>query len=543
MIYEFALNFNAVTFGGVPRTVHTPGREGLLRITKPLAAASGGKLQFDAWSAYPDDTGVYPGGSSPVPGQTWGNSFEVWASKGGAMTKIWDAEDEGFSPNLYATAAQAYAAINALLPIVFTGYDAYEIRSQFDNNPGDNRGGISLVVEVRSEAEGRELLQHIPDAPIEEEWSWLTDVATAYDGSETRIPLLRYPRRRFSGNLTFDRVDDVRNHVAMMLKNFDKQFRFPLFQFQAKLKAKANVGASEILCNARRGNFRPDVEALIMDTNGTWEIVVPRVVAADKLTLQTNLRHAYSARAIIMPITKVYTETNASITRKNPDHSATSSFNLKELLPTLPFVPPLNDAVVATFDGLPLVPYVPVGTGFDATLATGLTAMDYTGRVDLISPWTLNQWAYNLSFKASHLGASKDFAWWQKFAEAIQGSFNPFLLPTNRADLPIVTPANGGGNTVVVLGDSYSEYYFDHPAFQRIFIDSDAGRHYAKITALSSIGGNDRLTFAPALPAGAGWNVNQKVGFLVKLRNDNDKISCKHYGLWTEVSMAARTVE
>ena len=543
MIYEFALNFDAVSFGGVPRTVHTPGREGLLRITKPRAALSNGRLQFDAWSAYPDDTGIFPGGSSPVPGQTWDNRFEVWASNGGAMQRIWNAVDEGVSANLYATSDAAFNAIAALLPLTFTGWDAYEIRSAFDNNPADNRGGISLIVEMRSEGDGRELVRQVPDAPIDEEWSWLTDVSTSYDGTEDRIPLLRYPRRRFAGSFTFDQTNDVRNHVALMLKNFDKQFRFPLYQYQAKLKAKAAAGSFDVFCNGRRGNFRPDVEALIFDTNGVWEIIVPRVVAANKLTLQTQLRNNYSARALVVPITKVFANTNASVTRRNPDHSATSSFNFNERLPTLPFVPPLNDVAVATFDGLPVVPFVPLGTGFDATLATGLQTVDYTARVDLISPWNVGQWAYNLSFKASLLGASTDFDWWQKFAEAIQGSANPFLLSTNRADLEVVTPAVGGGNVVTILGDGYSEYYFDHTAFQRIFIDSDAGRHYAKITALSSLGGNDRLTFAPALPAGAGWNVNQKVGFLLKLRNDNDKISCKHYGLWTEVSMAARTVE
>ena len=132
-------------------------------------------------------------------------------------------------------------------------------------------------------------------------------------------------------------------------------------------------------------------------------------------------------------------------------------------------------------------------------------------------------------------------SWWEKFAEATQGSANPFLFATNREDMTIVTPAVPGGAAVTVFGDEYSQHYWNHDAFKRIFIDSDAGRHYAKITAISAVGGNDRLTFSPALPNGAGWSQNQKIGFLLKVRNGNDKITFNHYGLHTEVSLSLRT--
>lgn len=540
MIYEFALNFNAVTFAGVPRTVHTPGREALLRVSKPLAADSAGRLLFDAWSAWPADDSM-AGGGPPVPGQTWDNRFEVWASNGGDFELIWSAEDEGMSADLYLTAEDAYDAIDALLPITFNGWDAYEIRSSFDPNPSDNRGGISLVVEMGTEAEGRELILQTAEIPITEQWSWLTDIATSYDGSEELIPLKAYPQRTFSGNFVFDTVQDVRNHFALMLKSFDKQFRFPLFQYRSKLKSAVAEDATEIFVNAKRGRFCEDVEVLLIEGD-VWEIVVPSTVEADRLVLQTATRNAYSAKAFAMPITKVYTATNASVTRKGVDHSATSSFTFNERLPTLPFVPPLNEAVVDYFDGLPLLDRLALGSDFEQTIMTGLTIIDYTGRVDLIAPWNVGQWAFNLSFKASHLGASEDFDWFVAFADIIQGSANPFLFPTNRADLGVVTPAIPGGTGVTIEGDLYSEYYWEHAAFHRIFIDTKAGRHYAKVTGLGTVGDNDRLVFSPALPAGADWGVDQKVGFLLKLRNDNDKIICNHYGLWTEITMATRTV-
>lgn len=385
-------------------------------------------------------------------------------------------------------------------------------------------------------------LIQIPERPIGEQWSWLTDISTSYNGTEDRIPLLRYPRRTFSGNFRFDDKADLRRHIAMMTKRFRTEFQFPLWQYQAKLKAKVAIGDTVAYVNPARGDFRVGAAAIIIE-GSSYEQVEIAEVNADNVVFVDPLVGAYTSRAWLVPITTVFTATNASITRANPDHSATSSFTFVEReLPTLPFLPPSNPIALTMFDGLPVLPYVPIGTGFDGTVATGLQQIDYAALIDLISPWTVEQWAHNLTFKASRYATSTDFEWWQKFADTIQGSANPFLFPTNRSDFELVMPANGGGGAITVKGDEYTQHYWNHGAFSRIFIDSDAGRHYAKITGIASIAGNDRLTFAPALPAGAGWSSNQRVGFLLKLRNDNDKISCNHYGLWTELSMAVRTV-
>ena len=143
-----AVGFNqqATNFGVAPATTYSPGRGGILRISKPRAAESGGKLTWDAWSAWNNDAGI-GGGNSPVPGQTWTNQFEVWASNGGGFVRIFSGTEVGLDPNLYATADEAYEAVAALLPLTFTGYDTYRVQAAYDNNPGDNRGGISLLVE------------------------------------------------------------------------------------------------------------------------------------------------------------------------------------------------------------------------------------------------------------------------------------------------------------------------------------------------------------------------------------------------------------
>jgi hypothetical protein len=385
------------------------------------------------------------------------------------------------------------------------------------------------------------IVLQVPETPITEDWFWITDIGVAYDGTEDSVPLLRYPRRMFNGQFRFDDAADLRRHLAMATKRFKSEFDFPLWQYQSKLKAAVAAGADTVTVNARRGDFRVGGAAIIVEGD-TYEQVEIAAVTETELQFADVLANDYSARAIVCPVSTVYTNTNAQVTRSNPDYVATASFTFLERVPTTPLVSPLNEAVVATFDDLPLLPYVPIGTSFEGTVDTGLQPVEYTGLIDLVSPWTYEQWAYQLTFNANRIGNVDDCEWWQAFADEIQGSAYPFLFPTNRADFEIVTPAIGGGTTITVEGDEYSQHYSGHGGFSRIFIDTDAGRHYAKITGLASVGGNDQLVFSPALPVGAGWTTNQKLGFLLKVRVDNDKVSFKHYGLTTEVSISIRTV-
>lgn len=115
-------------------------------VVKPRVSNDSNML-WDAWSAWNNDAGS--GASpSPVPGQTWDNRFYVYGSNGGAETLLYDPYAHGLSNLLYPTANAAYEAVNALMPIILTGYTQYRVAPPYDNNPGDNRGGISLLAYI-----------------------------------------------------------------------------------------------------------------------------------------------------------------------------------------------------------------------------------------------------------------------------------------------------------------------------------------------------------------------------------------------------------
>lgn len=381
-----------------------------------------------------------------------------------------------------------------------------------------------------------------PESPLTEDWVWTTDLHLSYDGSEDRIPLARYPKRAFSGQYEFDRVEDVRRHLAMMQQRFRTTFRFPLYQYLVKLKAPAIAGAAGVAVNATRSDLREGKGALLVEGDTYEELTVDAVVE-DGVTFTTPLVNSYSARAILCPVTECYATTGQQFNRRNPDGSGQAGFRYNERAPWTPHVSPLNDVSLTMYDGKAVLDKNAVGSAFEMALDSGIFITDYTGLVDIMAPWTQAQWAFPLRWQVNRVLDNDSWLWWQVFADHVQGSSVPFFLPSFRSDLPVVTPAAGSGSQVTIEGDLYSQHYWPLDTFEHIVIDSDAGRHYAKVTAVVAIAGNDRLTFTPALPAGATWDDNQKVGFMLPVRIADDKITCTHYGMQTEVSMALRTVE
>lgn len=540
MNYTFALNQVGTSFGNTPHLTLRPGPSGSITITKPLAAASGGLLLWDAYSWWDNDVG---NGDSPVPNQVWNNAFEIWASnEGSAFVKIWAAYEEGINPNLYATSALAYAALNAMLPLTFDGYDTYQIRAIFDSVPADNRGGTSLLINVNTGVLYRDIVLQAPDAPVKEEWNWLTDTQVSYNGSEDQTPLLTNPKRIFSGNFSFDDVKDLRKYQATMQKGFRGIFRAPLFQYQVKLKQAIAVASSELMCNPLRGDFRVDGEALITE-GSTWEVVVIGGIQSDRLTLQNTTRFAYSPRALITPLTQVFTPSGAQLHRVNPNHSGTADFTFRELRPWVPFLNPLESEALTTFDTMFVLDNRAIGSQFDMQFESGLVISDeYIGLPDLVNPWTQGQWVFALQWQCNRVFDIHDWFWWQKFCNALGGAQTNFLIPTFRDDLEVFTKASGSGNVITFTGHEFRDHYYGLDTFARLVIESSAGRQFVKVTGISNVSGNDRVTFSPALPAG-DWSIDQTVGFLMKVRSADDKVTCNHYGLHTDISMSIRTVK
>jgi len=540
MTLMFPANFDAKTFSEtyVRTATFRPGEGVPIRFSKPLAASTSGVLMWDAWSSE-------QGAEASV---SWFNSMSIWGKKDGTGYDWVQLYTFGsaLSP-AFASRALAYAAVSGSFPQTYTDYDLYQVRLFQDGGVGsggsdDNQGGISLLVEFLDGITYRQILPLQPDAPLKEEWKWLTDVQVSYDGTEDRTPIYVSSKRTFNGSYSFDKVEDIELYKTFLLKASRAVFRVPLFQYQVKAKQAISPYANWIFCNPARGDFRVGAEALITEGDLS-ELVVISDVLADRLVLGSTPLHSYTPRALISPVVRVFTPTGNTINRVNPDHSGTVDFTYHEQLPFLPFVNPLQDVALTTFDTMFVLDERAVGTGFTEQFDSGLVINDdYIGRADFATPWTQGQWAFPLRWQCNRLFDIDAWFWWQRFADAVQGSSLTFLLPSFRSDLSIVTPAAGSGNAVILKGHDFRDYYYGIDTYARLVIESTAGRQFVKVTGITNSGGNDRVTFTPALPAG-DWATDQSVGFLLKVRNVADKVTVDHYGLHSEVSMSVRAVK
>jgi hypothetical protein len=388
-----------------------------------------------------------------------------------------------------------------------------------------------------------ELLLQIPEVPIKEEWRWLTDVIVSNDGSEDSIPLNRYPKRTFSGTYQFDTVKDIRYHMAAMFNRFGHTFRIGLFQYQVKLKAPVAAFDNIAFVNTARGDFRAGGLVLFREDD-KHELMLVDSISYDSLLFTTAFVNDYSERAIVCPVTEAYSPNGSAFTRRNPDGTANASFTYNEVEAEGPFVAPENTETVTTFDGFPLLDRRAIGNQFDMSLDTGISINEYIGRPDVFTDWNQSQWAFPLRWQCNRVFDNNDWLWWMVFVDYLQGSSETFLLPTFRSDMTNIMPVGtDNNNQILVAGTEYFDHYYPYDTFKRIVIDSNGGRHYAKVTLAEVLeNGTTRLTFTPPHPDSSPWYQINEVGMLMKVRIADDKVTCDHYGLHTDITISVRTV-
>lgn len=379
-----------------------------------------------------------------------------------------------------------------------------------------------------------------PETPIVESLLWNSDVIVGDNGSEQRISLSRVPKRTIKGTFRFDSKSSLRRYTNQLYSVAGQFFNFPYWQWSIKIKNAIAAGVQNIPITSKRSQFRVGGLGIIMDGD-VYELFIVQAVTATYVRATGGLANSYSRRALVAPVRAVATENNAVLSRTNTDGTGSASFTFLEYSSQSPFVDPLNTQTLTTFDGIPVLDKIPTGTEFTDTIDTGAEITDYGGQMDIRSRWATYQMQMPRSFQCNRLFNPDEWNWWQVFLDYCRGPVNPFYYPSHVADFGIVgTPATG--NTMVVVeGDDYSDLYEGDANRQCIvFTNEDGLRHYAKVTDIANVGGNDRLTFSPALPAGE-WG-SATLSFLLKCRLSQDTVECTHDNVQTTVPLVLRTV-
>lgn len=376
---------------------------------------------------------------------------------------------------------------------------------------------------------------------ITEGWTWGTDIIMSDDGTEQRISYLQTPFRKWSGNFTFTDMVSLRRHMALMYRKFGSLFYYPLFHQLVVLKAKVAAGTDTIQCNVLRSDFRVGNRALIYEGE-TRELVVIESVTDTSITMTTNFVNSYSQRARVCPVVEVYSANNAAVVRRPIDDIATATFSFFEYRPQAPFLNPENEVSLELFATYPVLNKRAIGSTYESAVDSGAEVIEYGGVAQLRSRWLAPQKQFVQRYQCNRLLDYTDWNYWLTFADYCKGSQNPFFLPTWREDAEIFTPAVAAGTQIHLVGHEYFDHYYSTLTYRNIVIWNDDGQqHFATVTNVASISGNDRLTFTPALPAG-DWS-NQKFSFLLKCRIADDTVSIEHDAMQSFVTLNLRTVD
>ena len=385
-----------------------------------------------------------------------------------------------------------------------------------------------------------DVLVQVPEAPINETLTWGTDTIVADDGTVTTASYLQLPKRSWKGNFSFDTEADLRYHLAASFRKFKGLFNFPLRHMGVIAKAKIAIGASVIYCNTARTDFRAGMSVFIWSSS-TFETKIIDEVNADNITLTTVTTNAYY-RGYVCPVVEVYSANMASTVRRPINSQATASFNFFQNGFQSPFLNPEDEVALAAYDGLPLLNRRGFGAEFGQALDTGLEVADYGGVPAFRSRWLAPQKAKTLLFKSPRTFDPDDWKFWLSFFDYCLGSTNPFYLPTWRDDVEVFAVPASGGNQITLQGHEYLDHYWPVAAYHNFVVTKpDGTQHFATASAIANVAGNDRLTFAPAVPAG-DWS-GSSFSFLLKCRIDDDTVAIEHRGGNSVVTLNLRTTD
>jgi hypothetical protein len=390
-----------------------------------------------------------------------------------------------------------------------------------------------------------ELFTVRPNEPVNEVWVWQTDLMISDDGTEQRTELTEYPRRETGGAFAFDNQATLNRHLMGLTRSKGNALNVPFFQYSTALTAAAAPGAMSLFFSARTTQVADaDYAMLYNEAETVYELVALDTVGAASSSLAAPLGLAWPAGSYIAPVHLAYARNGALINRANPDGVATIQMSLREVQFHAPFLNPLNAAVLDLLGGSPILnSCIPVGSKFRDQVVDGSDPIDYGGAIEIRSRWQRTKLMFERTFRVPRTNDFSDWEWWFQFADYIRGSRRPFWLPSYRQDFTVVTPPAPSGTTLTVASHFFRDYCFSFVGLRGLFIETDAGIHFALATAVIDSGTDDAITFAPALPAGAGWDTGQKIGFLYKCRLQDDRMTWAHYNSYSYVDLNILTTD
>jgi hypothetical protein len=383
------------------------------------------------------------------------------------------------------------------------------------------------------------------EAPINEVWNWKTNVFVGIDNTEQRVGLRLVPYRTMKQTMIALTDADVRNQMFQSLYDFNGSVLIPYWQYSATISAANVIGDITLSFNPAYTDIRVGEYVLLSNPAYTQQqIAIVATITTGGCTLTSALEIPLPVNSTICPALTSAVADKWSLARYAVNSVAKLEINTTTMQGRSTLSRPNSTATITIYATLPVLDFgrpTLEGETQSVQFETHVDSQNYNvGNITNINNWLYTETIYSVSYLIHRVTNTNDMDWWRAFGTSIIGSLKPFLLPTWRDDLVIVSTVIDATNTFVVSGTDY--YYMWQAGTNRhLMLQTTAGITYVTVASVAmNTSGDTVLTLSVALPS--GYNVISTVSLLAIVRLADDKFSFTHNPTDTTVSLVARTI-
>ena len=399
----------------------------------------------------------------------------------------------------------------------------------FDHDIGDAVLGVTAIV--------AETFPILPEVPVNEEWTFKTDIITNYKGVEARHAHLINPRIAMNFNVKVVDYEERRILYDLTAGNIKVPSTVPMFQYAAPVTALTAIGGSRLyfdpaLCNARVGR------TLILLNRWTGQIQLGNVTtlhadgatinAAVGLDIEPPLWFAVPGISMFLR-----DDSGLDFGTQAGTYALTAS-----AVETWDLQRPSAVQTIATYDSLPVIEKSFLITTPER-FAYRRELLDNTiGKQEIRSRDTNFEVRRNLKFSVDRTTDEMDY--WREFFSQIVGAQKPFLASTQLPDLTLRLAHVDGASTLDINETYYESKLFPLDTFKRLKIEfTDGTSSYHTVSSVvTDTFSNTQISITPAL--GLGLTIS-RISFLQKLRAA-DKVNLEHYNDYSYIKFGCRTI-
>lgn len=374
--------------------------------------------------------------------------------------------------------------------------------------------------------------------PFSPDWSslvierleWLTDVLTSSDGHEQRVRLRTGARRSIEYSTLLG--TDLERALAENLLHASQaaSIDLPMWLDTAWLTAPVSVAGTSIAVDATADHGFEVGGAVALVSGARSEAAEVASVASNSVGLAAGVDAAWPAGAKLVPVVSARLQPTVSLSYlSDAVGRATLQFALADEWTVEPA------AETADYLGYPVLT--------PQTNWTENPVAEYSRRVDefdsVVGLRAFEDLSGVTSAQRAHrwlIEGRSAIASFRAWLSARAGRLVPFWIPSNQADLRVVSNVSSGATTLVVENRGYAQL-FDSPGDlatigrRDIMVLSTTGtRYYRRITAAVELGADtEQITINSALGVALTTAQISIVSFMHLVRFASDAVELAHH--------------